>query len=550
MANYLENLLGQYKNSPMDPEATDDAPIFQQPVVDEDSIPAMEEISKRAPGSLASQADIDKMKQYPLSAAEQAQHPDADELDNLKFSPSVTESDLEKEIQEAGKGASLDILPEESSQPQSKLSKYQQLLNQYNEGNRNLGLLAGANKIAQGFAAGAGGKIDDNMDQIKMLQGMNQEPLKKLQAEDAATMMDPSSDISKYYREQAYVILKKLNPEKDYSGVLENMSASQLQKLPGMKNIGQQAPMEWMASDRVDSKGIPLRFNRRTGEWSRPDGSILRADEPTFRDIARRDALTGNYGYVSAGGGMQVVPTHYENAPAKPVDEKTGKPQEVTYADFGKAAPEQLKEFNKIRDQFNKDMQDSRDVATSVTNMAYKLKPGANNEIDSGLLGGIQTQAAKMAGQKGVLTDQDLVKFAGAGGVEAKIGRIVDGSIFGNMSEDDVKFFKKFAEKMGESLKEDIQNRSQLYTEQGKQIMQIKYPDITDANVAKILGVDKVAPAVQSDKSHELTSNIKNLPPAKPGMVRFQDSQGQIHDIPEKNLEAAKKRDPGLKVLK
>lgn len=33
------------------------------------------------------------------------------------------------------------------------------------------------------------------------------------------------------------------------------------------------------------------------------------------------------------------------------------------------------------------------------------------------------------------------------------------------------------------------------------------------------------------------------------GMIRFQDSQGGIHDIPASNLEKARQRDPGLKVI-
>jgi len=40
-----------------------------------------------------------------------------------------------------------------------------------------------------------------------------------------------------------------------------------------------------------------------------------------------------------------------------------------------------------------------------------------------------------------------------------------------------------------------------------------------------------------------------NAPSLASGMVRFQDSQGGIHDIPAANLDKAKQRDPGLKVI-
>lgn len=46
---------------------------------------------------------------------------------------------------------------------------------------------------------------------------------------------------------------------------------------------------------------------------------------------------------------------------------------------------------------------------------------------------------------------------------------------------------------------------------------------------------------------NELKDQIKQRP--APGMVRFQDSQGGVHDIPSGNLKKARQRDPGLQVL-
>jgi hypothetical protein len=41
----------------------------------------------------------------------------------------------------------------------------------------------------------------------------------------------------------------------------------------------------------------------------------------------------------------------------------------------------------------------------------------------------------------------------------------------------------------------------------------------------------------------------QNLPTVQPGFVRFKDSRGGIHDIPQQNLKAAQQRDPSLQVI-
>lgn len=489
------------------------------------------------------------------TAVQVPQVPEEDELKLDETTPSVSDMDLEDEIQMAATDSGIDLSKPEQTDvlsPQSILETYRRLKpaqEKYEGDLRNLAMLQGGNQIAQAIASGYGGKIGAGEQGIAALREAAREPLSGIERDlttakntmavskaameygEAEKMNDPASDISKFYRENAYVLLKKLNPEKDFSGQLENMSATQLQKIPGMKNLGQtllpQSP--WIATDRVDRFGNPIRFNKQTGEYSTADGRAIKPGDYTARDILRKDQLTGQYGIGNVGEGMRVLPTNYGQGIKPQGQTPEGKPKEFTYAEIAKAAPKQAEEFRKMQTEFNKDMKDSREVATSVTNLASKLKVGKNEAVDSGLLGGIQTQAAKMAGQKGVLTDQDLVKFAGAGGVAAKLERVAD-MLQGEMSESDIKFFKRFAELMGKSLNEDIINRSQLYTEQARQMLDTTAPGITSENVSKLLGVDKVAPIVQNKEKS--TSN----------MVRMKLPNGNLVDIPKENVEKAKAR--------
>lgn len=489
-----------YENSPMDMLAPDQAPINQVVAEDEyDNMPATEADVPENFGSrqLATPEEIAKIQAIPLPEAQKSSRVPAQQPVEAISEPAAPQ--------------------EQAANP--TLSRYQELLNAYNDKNRNLGYLQAGNQIAQAIAMGSGAKIGDGSEAVNALRAQNQDPLKQLQSQDSAEMVDPRSDVSKMYREQAYAVLRKLNPEKKYDGTLENMSASQLLKLPGLKNaLG----------------GSNGRTNNRYVTIQEPDGTVRsKLVNMETGDIVKDLGMAGYaYGFQKdplTGKPIALNKSDPTAAPVNPggavdltkklTDESTGEAKNISFGEFTREAPELAKVIRAQRDDLIKDMKDSREVATSVTNLSSKLKPGPNGEIDSGLLGGIQTQAAKMAGQKGVLTDQDLVKFAGAGGVKAKLNRIVDGSIFGEMTDEDIKFFKRFAQLMGKSLAQDVENRSQVFISNVKQDAEAKVPGITDENIRQWLSVDKMAPAVQGDE--KITSNSK-------GEVRRKTADGQI----------------------
>lgn len=405
--------------------------------------------------------------------------------------------------------------PEQSSTQDtvSLLEKYKQLTKNKNENNRNADLLQGGNQIAQAIASGFGGKIGDGSEAVNALRKSNNQPIedllgqgKVLEQENEMQMSDPNSDISKFARERALAQATKMGMSPDSVKKLESMSAKQLEKLGLFKaeTANRNGLLRFEKITGPDGITRTVAINNQTGEIVNTVGqtgfaSQFRTDPQTGNIIALTPS-NPNTNPVGVTGGS-VNTTEKTVAPAKGATAEQPKVDYTSPTSLNKINPNLYKEFKKTQDEFTKDMKESREVATGATLLSAKLTPGANGDIDSGLLGGIQTQAAKMSGQKGVLTDQDLVKFAGAGGVSAAISRIADGSIFGNMSEQDLKFFKAFAKKMQEATAEDIQNRSQVYKQQVYNEAKDYLPGLAEQDVEKWLQVQEIAPAVQNKKT-------------------------------------------------
>lgn len=425
----------------------------------------------------------------------------------------------------------------------SLLEQYKKLTENKQKTNSNLDMLMGGNQIAQAIASGYGGKIGDGSEAVNQLKKSSEAPVADLLGQGKAVdtqsdieMADPASDISKFARERAIANATKMGLAAEDLKRLENMSAKQLEKLGLFKadaaaNQASKLGL-YYTTIRDDKTGQDrvVGINRQTGEIVNDIGG------KTYADKIIENKQTGQTEVYKQGAGVNTLDKSNTQTP-----EEAAKKQEETKTEYSsptalnKVNPKLYKKFNDLQSDFSKDMKDSREVATSVTNLAAKLQPGQSMKIDSGLLGGIQTQAAKMAGQKGVLTDQDLVKFAGAGGVSAAIDRFFSGNFDGEMSEQDVNFFKAFAKKMESSLAEDINNRSKLYSGQILNESKDYLPGLTEQDVNQWLNVQQVAPVVQQK--------------AASGKVTIQDSNGKTHVIDADKLEAAKKRDSGLKVI-
>lgn len=438
--------------------------------------------------------------------------------------------------------------PIESQQSQPKdlnsiLEQYKELTRQRNAKNTILDLGDAGSLIADAFTqnGGAKGLSQQVMGMNKGLRDRNEQPITDLLGQSKAAdtgnelqMNDPNSDISKFARERAISMATKMGVSPESIKSLDKMSAKQLEKLGLYKNdpLAQGSKLGlYYTSIRDDKTGQDrvVGIDRQTGQIVNDIGG------KTYSDKIIENKQTGQNEVYKQGAGVSTLDKTTtqtsDEAAKKQAETKTEYSSPTT---LNKVNPNLYKEFKKTQDEFTKDMKENREAVTAVTNLNQKLAPG-KVKIDSGMLGGIQTQAAKLAGQKGVLTDQDLVKFAGAGGVPAGMSRFFSGNFEGEMTAEDIKFFREFSKNMAKAVADDITNRSKVYSGQILNEAKDYLPGLSEQDVSKWLQVDQVAPAVQQK--------------ASAGKVTIQDSTGKSHVIDADKLEAAKKRDPGLKVV-
>ena len=317
--------------------------------------------------------------------------------------------------------------------------RYEKLLSQLAEkqseeqGNlKNINLTRGGNQIAQGFAAMNGGKISDGNETLDRL---------------ADTAKRPVNDL--------------LTQMKSVQSGINN---------PDMQVVN--------LKDPVSGETKSYLLNKRTGQKS-PLG------QTGYSPYMFKNDATGN---VEAKA-RQV------NTPAAGPQEGSTKGLDV--GAIGAAFPKVGGHIRKLQEDYLTDLKDYRTVADAYTNIKSKInvKPG-DAFPDSGLLGSIQTQSAILAGNKGVLSDQDLNKYAGAGGAAAWVKRFLSGSMTGEMSQDDVNFFNRFAELMAKAGQQSVNDRSQIFIKKGMGELRNYFPNIQDSDVKDLLGVESITPAL------------------------------------------------------
>lgn len=450
--------------------------------------------------------------------------------------------DFNKLIETEIKDANSDTTDEQDldsaiSKAQSPIEKYNNLLKSYSslktrpnmvgdltrlqsEGTEGANLFGAGAKVAQGLASRYGANIGDAQDLVKNLKEQNQQLPKNIEEAQTinqmAVMADPNSDISKFSRDRAIDMLGRLNPnmseeqKNQLKNTLSTMSASDLEKI-GFKGAasGLGTIRPFMNTDRVTKEGHPVKFDPNSGTYY--DGITNRPisnNESIPRDIARKLEQTGNYGYITPQGAVEIKPSGSIGKPLQTNEQKLeNKPTDVTETDLNKINPKFYKDnFLKVRSELqnDKDIESARKMSSNVTNILTKLNAldPKNPKVDSGIKEALAAQAGSISVGGGRLAEGVIKEFGGAGGIQARMSRYLDENFKGQMSPEDIKFFKDFSLKMAKAAQQDALDKSQIYMDQVKSFPGFEGA-IDDANAAKLLHVDSLMKNTTLDKYYK-----------------------------------------------
>lgn len=486
---------------------------------------------------------------------------DMEAAGNKRLEQEFTDADTMQSPHEAlgmpGDSQAQEILPQEKRMPavaeveqsplarkQSLVSTYQQLINAQNanQGNmRNIGMLGGASKMAQGIATTQGGKIDANEAGMKQLLEQSAQPVSDIKDRiklGGDEMNSPDSDISKFMREQAYAVLKKISPESDYAGKLEGMSAEMLKKIPGLgKALESKNAVEKAVGfgQFINGKtNEPLYFDQADKKVKNSiTGEVVAPGTPIVRPIALANAFGGR-DYVNPQGNIEVMSSKRANIAPEQMDKQA----EVSGFKPDEKQREALDKEKGRVDGLTKNVNEKLGAASRIL--------GALDGDSKQAMAVIKTQMPRLAGEVGNLNQSEQEVWQGSQGLLDKVYQYLVTKADSELTEDNKQELRKI---LGIFLKEAETSRTAIMDNSIQSLAEIHnippsfakkvYPAIKSLNERQKQVVD--GDIKTPDKS---TSNSK----PKEGMVRFIDSNGKSHDIPKDKLEAAKKRDPGLKV--
>lgn len=420
-----------------------------------------------------------------------AEQPIPEESD---FATPNRDLNLEEEIQSAATDSGVDLsgkpdAPKGPSYYEDILNSYRSLpgaQKDYQDRIGNLDMLAGANKIAQAFAMGSGGKIDDGselvsglkksagipVDQIKQKLDMAGESMKM---GSMAEMVDPKSDVSKYTREQAYALLKKLNPDVDYSGKLDNMSAEQLQKLPGMKNLGSSRPTQnrYVTVQDPDGKVRSKLINMDTGDTIKELGLAgyalgsqidpvtnmpyqISKSDPTMQIMSRRTPGMGATSKSQEGSSSDVG---MKESPAE---------KKQTYGSYrasGVISPREVTDFvNKDKEGFEQQNAPKMTIMSGLDSVKALANEAIKNPNAAASLGGIIGSLF----EPGKLTDEDAKRYVARLGLANKASDWMNEAAKGTIKPERAKQIVQTAKAYRDELDKIVRKNAAAYATRTK----------------------------------------------------------------------------------
>lgn len=472
--------------SPLDarPEPTEDDEFAPTP---EDMLPALEEhevdpfvdvqpMKKGTP--LASKEDIAKIQSIPLPASQQTQRTPA--VQPVK-APSELEAHLAKMGQDETSRLDQEIAMSDADQeamapvavdPRAeKLAKMESLLSQLqkNRSKNELGLnlLRAGNQIAQGFAMGSGAKITDGSEAVNALEKQLDQPIKDYADRIADQEDDPGSDISTFMRQQAYAILKKLSPETDYTGKLENMSANQLKKLPGLKNAlssSGKANTRYVTVQDDDGTIRSKLIDMETGEVIKDLGKAGYAYSTNI------DPVTGQAMRTSKSDPFQasvLAPPLKYGKEVSP-EEKAAAAKNPTVGDYRAEQVILPKEWDTVvtkdKEGFESAQADKLKIMSSLKGIEALVDEAKTNPNSAASLGGIVGSLF----DPGKQTDEDAKRFVNQAGLVNKYGNIIKEGVTGVIDDDLAQDIKATAQAYGTQLDKIVRTNAKKYADNTK----------------------------------------------------------------------------------
>lgn len=351
-----------------------------------------------------------------------------------------------------------------------------------------------ADKIAQAYGQRHGGKVAGFQDIYDAMEKQAQQPvldyknlqkneLDKLSVDNEKQMNDPNSDISQFARQQAMAVATKMpgmNPET--VAKLEKMSAKQLEQL-GFK---------------FSSNSFSSRPRVRYEKIRDADG-IVRTY--AINDDTGEKTVIGQTGYSTqfrtSGRTGEVIGLDAANPYSPPID-ITG-PKSIS-SPKNKEELKSLKsefelqnvldnkkygQFTDVRKTFDSEVKEDKNAASKLDGVMKLLEEAVKNPAAAGQA---KTAVAKIF-EKGVLTDQDVVRYAQRLGIlnqiQDKFSQFTTGTFTPELAKDVASSLKVYNSGLEDSLK----NRALARAKQVKGFIDPNIP-VNEASLAKMIYSD------------------------------------------------------------
>lgn len=448
----------------------------------------------------------------------------------------------------------------DESAPAMISNRYADLLKQYNQtlGSRDIdglqdqrrtGQLVGAgltagNKIAQSIAMGSGAKIDAGADAGKEVERLYAQPLEdykekqkqlleevkglKSQSDISSELEknDPKSDISKFMREQAYSTLKTLDPDNKMGlqGKLDNMSASQLEKLPGLKStMSSSGAKDIGYGNNVTFTGDPLSLrNGKLFNLAKQRDYSADLDGPIARPIMYKDQF-GARGLMSPGGfsasGHSQSLSNGDNKAQNLSKDKSKIEDKNNIGYYRKANIITPEDWDKVilkdKEGFEQANRDKINIVSSLKAIDSSVDEALVNPQQMASLGGIVASLF----EPGKLTDEDAKRYVRRLGLSNQFRDLIQEKFSGTMNEDLAKEIKRTAKTYRESMDKVINDNALRYSK---------------ASSKGLVNSDKVDPKVLADFYYQRQTNDGNT-------VQVKGADGKTYNISREKYEQLKK---------